>query len=114
MNDDKTFKGGGHLHDSEAEAYEAEAREVARQQLTTDLLELSDIVGVDAVCQSMIDAFGFHIKAVSESHKWATKNFLCAVKECMIHKDSPYVGKGYIYEKVDKAMRELNMPIKEA
>ena len=37
----------------------------------------------------------------------------CAVKECMTHKDSKYLGKGYIWEKVSKAMRSIDMPITE-
>ena len=97
-----------------AEDYIYEARDVAMKELTKHLLELSDIVGYDAVCQSMIDAFGYHMPTTNNDRKDACLFLLCAVKECVIHKDSAFIGNGYLWEKVSKAMDRLDMPIKEA
>ena len=97
-----------------AEEYILEARRVAMTELTKHLLELSDLVGEDAVCQSMIDAFGYHMPAENYNRKDASLFLLCAVKEVVTHKDSPFIGTGYIWEKVSKAMDRLDMPIKEA
>tara|TARA_Y100001949_G_C15963086_1_gene320220 strand:+ start:289 stop:624 length:336 start_codon:yes stop_codon:yes gene_type:complete len=35
----------------------------------------------------------------------------CAIKECMTHKDDPYgfIGKGYLYEKIGKALNRVGM-----
>ena len=44
-------------------------------------------------------------------------NFQCAfflawaIKECMKNKDSEHLDKAYIWEKVSKAMRSIDMPI---
>lgn len=97
-----------------AEEYILEARRVAMTELTKHLLELSDLVGEDAVCQSMIDAFGYHLKTENHSRADASLFLLCAVKEVVTHKDSPFIGTGYIWEKVSKAMDRLDLPIKEA
>ena len=35
----------------------------------------------------------------------------CAIKECMTHKDSKHLDKAYIWEKVSKAMRSIDLPI---
>jgi len=95
--------------------YIYKAREVAMKELEKHLTEMADLVGYDAVGQAMINAFGYHLKG-KESIAYANRNLLCAVKELMISKDpeSLFTGQGYIYEKVSKAMAELNMPIKEA
>ena len=37
----------------------------------------------------------------------------CAIKEIMTHKDSEFIGTGYLWEKVSRAMDKLGMPIKE-
>lgn len=96
------------------EDYISKARSVARDELTKHLLELSDLVGSDAVCQSMIDAFGYHMPSENYDRKDAALFLLCAVKEVVTHKDSAFIGTGYIWEKVSKAMDRLDMPIKEA
>jgi len=95
--------------------YFYEAREVAMKELEKHLTEMADLVGYDTVGQAMINAFGYHLKG-KDDVAYANRNLLCAVKELMISKDaeSIFTGQGYIYEKVSKAMAELNMPIKEA
>ena len=97
-----------------AEDYIYKAREVAMSELTKHLLEMSEIVGVDTVCQSMINAFGYQMPAENHDNIDCALFLLCAVKECVIHKDLAYIGNGYVWEKVSKAMNSINMPIKEA
>tara|TARA_R110002020_G_scaffold113246_4_gene260473 strand:+ start:8507 stop:9031 length:525 start_codon:yes stop_codon:yes gene_type:complete len=50
--------------------------------------------------------------ALSATH-YAAYLFACAIKECMTADDSYFCGRGYIWEKVSKAMKELGMPIQE-
>lgn len=96
--------------------YIYKAREVAMKEIEKHLTEMAELVGYDAVGQAMINAFGYHLDTKKDSIAYANRNFLCAVKELMISKDpeSIFSGSGYIWEKVSKAMAELDMPIKEA
>jgi len=62
------------------------------------------------IYQGVIDLIYFS-SATNEDAKWSAHYFACAIKECMTHKDSQFIGKGYIWEKVSKGMKELGMPI---
>ena len=37
----------------------------------------------------------------------------CAIKEIMTHKDSEFIGQGYLHEKISKACNRLNIKIEE-
>ncbi len=37
----------------------------------------------------------------------------CAIKEIMTHKDSEFIGNGYLYEKISKACKRLNIKIED-
>tara|TARA_B110001454_G_C12387563_1_gene295350 strand:+ start:148 stop:420 length:273 start_codon:yes stop_codon:yes gene_type:complete len=78
--------------------------------ITASLIEAQKTVGSDVVCQAIIDMV-YHISATNDNNKWSAHLLACAIKELMIHKDSPHLGKDYVWEKVSKAMREINMPI---
>jgi len=78
--------------------------------VTKALIEMQKTAGTDVVCQAIIDMI-YHMDATNADNKWSAHLLACAIKELMIHKDSQYLGKDYVGEKVGKAMREIDMPV---
>ena len=74
---------------------------------TTDMNEKYQAV-IDGIYQTPVKENSTHENRVMGAYYLA-----CAIKECMAHKDSAFIGNGYLWEKVSRAMRELGMPIKE-
>ena len=74
---------------------------------TTDMNEKYQAV-IDGIYQTPVKEDITHENRVMGAYYLA-----CAIKECMTHKDSAFIGNGYLWEKVSKAMKELGMPIKE-
>ena len=74
---------------------------------TTDMNEKYQAV-IDGIYQTPVSVDSTHENRVMGAYYLA-----CAIKECMTHKDSDFIGNGYLWEKVSRAMKELGMPIKE-
>ena len=58
--------------------------------------------------QGVIDLIYF-TPATNEKAKWAAHYFACVIKECMTHKDSSFIGTGYIMEKTEAALKQLGL-----
>ena len=68
---------------------------------------------MDDKYQKIIDDIFQSTPCINEDCIASAYYLACALKELMTHKDSKYIGKGYIWEKVSKAMRVLDLPIQE-
>ena len=90
-------------------------REKAQRTLVKEMLKFEPKLGTDMFYQALIDVI-YHSTAKNDSFKWSAHYLACAIKELMTHRDNEhgFVGTGYLWEKVSKAMKEVNMPIKEA
>ena len=73
---------------------------------------LDNIKTMDDLYQEVIDSI-LQTPASNSNATVCAYWLACAVKECMTHKDSKHLGKAYIWEKVSKAMRAIDMPITE-
>ena len=102
-------------HITDAEIADYDNRVIAMGTLVEKMLEFEPKLGTDLFYQALIDVV-YQSKAKNEEFKWSAHLLMCAIKELMTHKDNEhgFVGKDYLWEKVSKAMKEVDMPIKEA
>ena len=82
------------------------------QKFTNIIREVEEMESktMDVLYQDVIDMI-LSTPAKNDGNFQCAFFLACAIKECMKHKDSKHLDKSYIWEKVSKAMRSIDIPI---